>query len=409
MIAFLYLLLFVVLLSTYKKKAGLSVGVLLLSFYTLSALLTFLESFEGSPNSDYLDLKATIYYAVCMLISLWPFLVLGKLDCRYFSISEGILKYLSYVLIFFGLIDFISSSIDLFNNRAILMNDIGQLRMNFYDTMDEVAGDRSIFDKLTIMVKYLQYLSPFCCIYFITKRKNTLAWLLFIASISFPLHNMVIGEREASLKFLANYAFCVIFFRPHLSHETKKKLLRGGLIGISPFILFIVVMTIARASITGISTGDNIFAYGGDQPFFFTHIFNDASIASQALGGRMCFRYFFPINERMQNQINDYINSDIYLNQFGGLPGSFYLDFGYYAILVIALITLLYFMVIKGATKHDGKYPFYLLLLFYFSYQVCFMNIFYYDYIELYAFFLTLVLFLYCFAKEKIGVGLSRF
>lgn len=400
MIAGLYFILFLFLLLSYRKKHGLNVGLLLLLFYTLSAFLTFAEFFEGSPNGD-LDIKASLYYIVCVLISLWPFLILGKYDCRDFVLSHSILKYLSYILVAFGLVAFIQSIVDLYNNLDILFNNIGQLRMNFYSTMDVEAGNRSILEKLTILIKYMQYFSPFCCVYFITKNNKTLAWLLLIASLSFPLHNMVLGEREASLKFLANYAFCIIFFRSAIPAIVLKKIIRGGLMVLSPFVLFLIFMTIARANIGGISVGQNIFAYGGDQLYFFSRIFTDSNIASQTLGGRMCFRYFFPIPERMQNQLNDYIQSDYYLNQFGGLPGSFYLDFGYYAILYIIFFSLLYYWFIKSAQKNNGRYPFHLLVLFYFSFQVCFMNIFYYDYIELYAFFLTLVLFLYSFVKDK--------
>ncbi len=245
-------------------------------------------------------------------------------------------------------------------------------------------------------------MAPFCSIYFLAKGNKNLSVLLAIVSLSLPLRGISIGEREAILKFLANWGFVYLFFRPILSERIKKTLKRIGLIFFSPLILFVIAMTFARFGEDEGGILRSLFLYAGDQPYFFTTIFSDSGIAAQAQGGRLCFRYFFPVPERVQGQINFFINSDIYLNQFGGLPASFYLDFGNLAIVVILIISLIYFLIIKHSKKVSGKYPLHITALFVFSFQVLFMNIFYFDYGPLFSVLFSIFFIIVCWIYPKL-------
>lgn len=403
MIAILYSLLFVSLLYFYRRKNGNCVGTWLLLWYAIASALTVWEYYTTPINSTYLDEIATIYYASCQLIALTPFLILAKYDCRKFQYCEELFTYLAYVLVVFGIYKLVISIGDLYNNISILFGDIAQMRYAFYDRFME-SKSISSFEKLTIIVNNLSYMTPFLAFYFLAKGKNRLSTLLFFASLGMPLGQMAHGEREGSLKYIVNIYFCYLFFKPVLSEVIKNKVKKIGAGTLVLFVIFIVAMTIGRfGGSSGNGVRDSLFLYGGDQPFLFTTFFNDQNLINQAQGGRINFQYFFPVVERVQGQINLYIDSDIYLNQFAGMPGSFFLDFGFNAILVIALISFFYLMVIKRSKKNEeGCYPVHVLFLFVFSFQVLFMNIFYYDFCSLFDVLFTVTFYFVClFYKGK--------
>jgi hypothetical protein len=407
MLSFVFFLSFLLLYLTYRKGASKSVGAYLLLFYTISALFTWLEYYAGPINAPALTPLSTLYYISSVFISLFPFLILGKYDCRHFQMSERLFFYLSVVLIVVGFVDLVALSIKIINNRAFLLSNIADVRNAFYDNFlySEPVGP---FDKIRIIVREMMYMAPFCSIYFLAKGNKNLSVLLAIVSLSLPLRGISIGEREAIVKYLANWGFVYLFFRPILGEKIKKSLKRIGLIFFSPLILFVIAMTFARFGEDEGGVLRSLFLYAGDQPYFFTTIFSDSGIAAQAQGGRLCFRYFFPVPERVQGQINFFIDSDIYLNQFGGLPASFYFDFGYLAIVVIFIISLIYFLIIKHSKKVSGKYPLHITALFVFSFQVLFMNIFYYDYGPLFSVLFSVFFIIVSWIYPKLQSVLSK-
>lgn len=398
MISIVYFIVYLLFFIFYTKKNGKCVGSWLLLWYTIAAALTMWEFYTTPINSTYLDLKATIYFLLCQIISLYPFLLLGKYDCRNFQYSESLFSYLGYILIGFGIYKLIYSSIDLYGNIEFLLGDMAQIRYAFYDNFLN-KHNISSFEKLTIIVNKIQYMSPFLAFYFLCKRKIKMAIWLFIASLGMPVGQMVHGEREGSLKYIVNIYFCYLFFSSVLSDDLRNKIKKIGYIVVFPFLLFIIAMTFSRFG-KGFDGGllHSIFLYGGDQPFFFTALFNDNNIINQLQDGRVNFQYFFPVKERVQGQINLFVDSDIYLNQFGGMPGSFFLDFGYNTIFIIALFTIIYLFLIRNAKLiADCIYPIHILFLFYFSFQVLYMNIFYFDFFDLFGVLFTLVFFVVCY------------
>lgn len=406
-IGILYFAVFFLLWIRYRKKAKGSVGALLLFFYLLSALMTFLIEISDTFNKTAeLDWRSTSYYLICVLISLAPFLILGKYDSRKFYFSQKLMRYLSLFLIIFGLIELSISIKELYNNRAMIAMNIVSLREGFYDTLGDVSNN-SFFQKILIFVIALQYMSPFCSIYNFSRGKKRLAIWTAVASLCVPVHGMTIGEREAILVFFSNWAFCYFFFRSEIEKTVRSRIKRIGALLMAPFVLFFFAMSFGRFESSSDGVVSGFLSYGGKQPYFFSYLFNTPSINDQKLGGRFCFQYLFPSKERAWRQLNEYISADEYLNQFGGLPGSMFLDFGYMSILVISAIALVYYIIIKKAKMSNGQYPFYLLFLFYFSYQVVFMNIFYLDYTYLPRILLNVMFFLIAFFFSEKNIDTS--
>lgn len=392
-IAVTYFVVFLILWLKYRKKAKGSVGALLLLFYLVSSFMSLLISTSNSfEKISELDLYSTSYYVACVVISLSPFLLLGKYDSRRFVFSKQLMYYVSLFLIVFGLIELFTSAASLYTNREAIAVNIVSLREGFYDTLGD-ASNNTFFQKALIFVLAFQYMSPFCSMYNLSRGNNSLALWTALASLCVPVHGMTIGERESILVFFSNWAFCYIFFRNELSIANSKVVKRVGFWTAIPFVLFFFAMSLGRFGSSSGGTFNSFLSYGGNQPFFFSYLFNTPSIEAQKLGGRFCFQYLFPSNERAWRQLNEYISADEYLNQFGGLPGSMFLDFGYLSIFVIIAIALAYLIIIKRAKITNGRYPFYLLFLFYFSYQVLFMNIFYFDFTYLPRILLSVLFF----------------
>lgn len=380
MIAILYFLLFFVLWLGFRKNAKGSVGELLLLFYLVSAFLSLLIEFSDTfEKPAELDLSSILYYVACVLISLFPFLLLSKYDSRNFYFPSQLMNYVTYFIIVFGLIELVSSTAELYSNRATIVSNIAALREGFYKILGE-SQNNTFLKKILIYVLPFQYMSPFCSMYYLSRGKKSLAVWAAVASLCVPVHGMTVGERQATLKFFSNYAFCYLFFRNEIPTTVKSRIKKIGIFGMIPLAIFFITMTFGRFGGTSTGTFNSLLMYGGKQPYFFTYLYNDPNIVEQSFGGRYTFSYLFPLNERASNQLNNNISTDIYLNQFGGLPGSMFLDFGYWTIFVIFGFALAYYIMIKIASLRKDKFPFYLLFIFYFSYQVLFMNIFYYEF-----------------------------
>ena len=382
---------------TYRKHHGKCVGSWLLLWYAISSVLTVWENFTTPINSEFLDPTATAYYVCCQLIALAPFLYLGKYDCRSFRYSPNLFYYLAIILIFFGLYKLIVSCVELSRYSSVLFGNIENLRYSFYDTFLETKSISS-FQKVTIIVEHFQYMSPFIMFYFLAKNRKRLAVLLFIASLSMPMAQIVNGEREGVLRYLVLLYTCYVFYSPILPKRIISEVKKVSYVVIVPFAIFIVAMTIGRFGGLG-SEGflHSIFLYGGDQPFLFTTFFYESDLRNQLQGGRVNFQYFFSPAERVQGQINLYIDSDIYLNQFAGMPGSFFLDFGFYTIFVIFIISFIYYMIIGNCKRINNKYPLHVLFLFYFSFQVLYMNIFYFDFHSLFYILFSVIFYIVCY------------
>ena len=131
----------------------------------------------------------------------------------------------------------------------------------------------------------MQFMAPFLAFYFLCRGDKRLAVILFITSISSPLSQIVHGEREGALKYIINLVAYFLFFKSALSDAYSKKIKKTIVILTSPFILFIVAMTIGRFGFMGNDMGvlNSLFLYGGDQPFYFSHIFYDANILHKTM------------------------------------------------------------------------------------------------------------------------------
>lgn len=335
---------------------------------------------------------AHIYYILCTLLLLYPIWYIGNKDCNDFELPERFIKASSYLLIFFGFISLYYTIPQLFTLKTYL-NNLSEIRSAYYHQDNIFETSNSFISILANWVSYIQFLSPFYCILNIVKRNYKIAVLLFIVSFVPALNNMLIGEREASVVVLSNFVFSYIFFFRDFTPKIIKRIKIIGALFLSILVIFIIYMTYSRFNESGI--GKSLLVYIGEQPFNFSYFFSNINIQEQYLGGRYTFGYLFPESQRLDGQLNEFINANEYLNVFAGIPGSFLLDFSYAAIFIILLFSRFFCSFFKEKNrKKNGKYGFSICLAYIIYYQIIFMGLFYFDFNRKYTIIMCILVFL---------------
>lgn len=353
--------------------------------YFISAFFSILRLFVN-PWKYQISFVAIIYFTCCIFLVLYPFIKNGSLDCTNFVYPKKFINILAFLLIFFGLISIAYIIPKLFSIQAAV-NNIADVRKAYYDGTVLYDKHQSFFETFATWILFIEFLAPFLCFYFYIHKNKTVAILLAIVSIGPALQGLTIAEREATIIVLSNYLFSLIFWNKLLTKSLKKSIKKITLIFAVPMVGFVILMTLARFAESGII--DSLIVYIGDQPYNFSYIFSYLNMPEQNLGGRYCFGYLFPENERLFGLLNDYISSPIFLNVFAGIPGSFFLDFDYYAIFVIAIISFIFTSLLSG---NKTKKSFGTLFIYILYFQIIFVGMFYFDFNNKYVVIMSILL-----------------
>lgn len=396
----IYISALLLLYQKYKRNWTVSRWIVLL--YLLSSVTSFIKYFYR-PFEYPIDNISNVYYAMCVLVLLVPFLKYGAIPYNSFSFSPRVLKILSLVLIFFGLINLVYNIPRLFSVYT-LINNMAEIRQSYYRGENEVYS-ANFLELMSNYVGYIQFLSPFLAFYFLGQQKKLFAVLLVVASVSKPLSEMIIGEREASLLFVSNYIFSFLYYAPILNKAILSKIKRAALIVTAPFIAFLALMTIARFGDSEEGVWGSLCDYAGAQPFSFSYASSAINIDAQTLGGRLSFPFLFSQNQQLEGVLNDHIRSNMDLNTFMGFPGSILLDYGHAALLVILLMSFIFHQLIRFREK-GSKYLFHNFFAILVLYQILFMGLFYFEpiskyHITMYVLVYSLSLFYEYYTRNK--------
>lgn len=391
MLALSYFIIILVLFLKVRKEN--SIRRWIFGLYTFSALCSVIYPFV-LPVKYEQNVIAYIYYTACILITLYPIWRFGKVNCMDFIFPEKFINWASIVLIIFGIIGLINVLPQIFTLNTYL-NNISEIRSAYYQGDPLVETNTSLIFVLANWVTYIQYFSPVFAFLHILKGKRIVALLLCVVSFLPALNGFIIGEREASVVVLSNFIFAFIFFRPLLSDKIASTIKKVGLCLTLPFVIFIIAMTISRFGESDGGTLGGLLAYVGEQPYNFSYFFSHIDIEQQKLGGKLSFSYLFPENQRLEGQINQHISAEEYLNVFASIPGTFLLDFAYYAIIVISLMALFFLFIFSSKrNRKTNKYNFSVFMAFLIYYQIVFMGIFYFDFTSKYVVSMCILMFI---------------
>ena len=392
---------FIILIFFLKIRKENSIRRWVFGLYTFSAFWSVLYPLVLPVNYQQ-DVIAYVYYTICTLIILYPIWRFGKVSCLDFTYPEKFIIYSSYVLIVFGILGLINVLPQIFSLRTYI-NNVSDVRTAYYrgDALAETST--SFVFVLANWVSYIQFFSPIFAWLNFFKGKKIVAVLLCFVSFLPAFNGLIIGEREASVVVLSNFIFSFIFFRPILSDKFISAVKKIGLLLTSPFVVFIIAMTFSRFDDSDGGILGGLLVYIGEQPYNFSYFFSHINIEQQHLGGRLSFSYMFPESQRLEGQINDYINAGEYLNVFAAIPGSILLDFAYSAIIVILLISLFFLSVFSSKrNRKTNKYNFSVFMALLIYYQIVFMGIFYFDFTSKYVVFMCILMFIAYFIVTNV-------
>lgn len=371
----------VLLILFFKCTRKLSIAKLVLGCYLLSCSFSIIGVATGY-NEVELDNIATMYYSFCMLISLCPIIFYANADCRYFTFNEKFIKYFSIILIVLSFIKIYYSMIH-FSMLAVAASQLSDIRSNYYQGNTDFFAPTSKIEVISNLIVYISYLSPYFGVYYLIKNKYFFASLLLLSSMCVPIDGLCIGEREASLKWLFNCLCAVLFFLPVTSVRLKGILRTGSLVLMGPVVLFVMMMTVSRFGGDRVGIIKSLYIYAGAMPENFSYLFNEVN---PMIGGNLNFNFFMLGKEPLEGQYNEFISADRYLNVFAGMPGTLWLDFGYFTIIYVVFITMI-MLVLMQKNKRYLRRSFLQFYFFIVQIQVLFMNVFYYDFFSKYLLF----------------------
>ena len=372
------LILLYILFKLTKRK---TIARFIIFLYLVSSVFSIFGVISGY-NEVTVDNIATLYYITCVLISLYPILKYGNIDCTGFTYNEKFIKYFSFLLIVLSFLKIFFALSD-FSAIAVSASNLKDVRSNYYQSGKDFLTPESSIEVIANLIVYISYLSPYFAIYNLANGKKLIAILLLIASLCVPIDGLCIGEREASLKWLFNIFAAIILFSPVLSTGLKKKLTIGTTIMLVPIVIYLVAMTIARFND---SILESLYVYVGAMPENFSYLFYNVN---PMMKGALNFNFLIPNAPELNGPLNSFILSSRYLNVFSGMPGSLWLDFGYYTIIYVILIT---YIMTCAMHKFNHRHTFIQFFLLIVQLQIIFMNIFYYDFAIKYGFYWVIIL-----------------
>ncbi len=382
-----YFLIILLIFFPYRREN--TIRRFILGIYLLSAFVTVIKSIVA-PEDFPINPIAILYYTICTIILLFPFIKYGNIDCRKCSFSKQFIDVLSYILIIFGIISWIYTLPRIFTLQT-LVNNLSDVRNAYYRGEQLIETSTSTIEILANWVSHIQYISPFLAFYYHIKKNIIKTCLLSICAITPALNNILIGEREAIIVLFSNFIFAYIFWIPYLNKSQIIFLKKIALFLSLPFIIFIITMTFSRFSEYENGVGNSLLVYIGEQPYNFSYFYTYLNIDEQSMDGKLNFGIFFPEEEQAKEPINTYISSSKYLNVFAAIPGSFLLDFAYYAVIICVILATIFVVLIKNK---KGRYDFGNVLMYLIYFQIIFMGVFYFDFTRKYSIIMSIIIYL---------------
>lgn len=342
-----------------------------MSGYLLSTIVGILYWFYYREDIYDYSYFSMIYYIVCLVIFLVP-LLKNTGGSESFSFPRQTSKIISCILIALGLISLFFELKD-FNLSELMVNWLAA-RNEYYSDYGNFEIATSLSERISSNIKPLMFMCWPLAMYQLSRGKNkTLCILLIIVSCSSLFSSLKIAERQGLILYMANILFSYLIFKNEFSKKVRKKILSFSVIILGALITLIGAITLSRFGEDDSSLIESLANYSGVQSFNAAYFLEE--LHTQALGGKLNFPFL--TGSPMILILNDEINSSEYLNVFGSIVGSYYLDFGYYSIFVIVLVSTLFMVLMKSLKKKRTLLYFYVYCLYF---NMMFIGIFYNKY-----------------------------
>ena len=367
------ILILVVLLSIVCKlyrRDHFTPSVFIVSSYLLTAIVGIIyvicykgEVYDYSPFS-------MIYYIICLFIFLFPFIKFSG-NSSLFIFPKRATNLVSYILIGLGFISLFFELKD-FNYAELALNWLSA-RNEYYSDFTNIDVATSMSERISDNIMPLIFLCFPLAMYHLSQKQKIICILLIIVSFTSLISCLKIAERQGIILYIANAIFAYLIFKKEFSESIRKKIFTLTLIIIGLLVGVLGAITFSRFGDDNESLLLSLATYAGMQPLNASYFLED--LHTQALGGRLNFPFI--TGTPMILILNDEIYSSEYLNVFGSIVGSYYLDFGYFSVFIIAFVTALFYKLMTVFKKRKSLLFFYIYCLYF---NIMFVGIFYNKY-----------------------------
>lgn len=335
-------------------------------FSTVMGMLYFITNRDDVPTHSFFSM---IYYAATLLIFLSPLFRNPGLHVN-FSFPYQSTKIFTYFLIIGGTISFYSSIHDF--SLFEMMGNWADIRSEYYNSWGESMKATSLLERVESNFSHILFICMPLAFYYFSNNQRRLGILLFIVSLTTLVQSLKDAERQDLLLWIAGIVMSYLMFKDSFKQTTVRKIRIALTILISLVVIVIGSITIARFGEDS-ELINSLYDYSAVQPYNAAYFLENLS--DQALGGRLNFPIFF--GGHIVLEINDYINSDVFLNSFSSIVGSYYKDFGYFTIFIALLVASIFDKLMSiSRAKHSFIYFFLYCLYF----NIMFVGVFYNKY-----------------------------
>lgn len=366
----IFLVLFYIVIKLYRKDK-ITPSLFLILGYLLSSIIGLLYLINSSDQIYDYKFFSMVYYVVCLLVLLFPFIKFsGKSEI--FLIPKKSADIVSYLLISLGLISLFFEIKD-FNLSELMVNWLAA-RSEYYSDFTNLRVATSLSERISDNIKSLVFMCwPLAMYQFSIGKDKKLGILLIIVSCSYLISCLKIAERQGLIIYISNALFSYLIFKDNFTKTVRKKIITFSSVVIGLLVVLVGAITISRFGEGDSTIIESLATYSGVQPFnaaFFLEELHD-----QALGGRLNFPFL--TGTPMILILNDEIFTDEYLNVFGSIIGSYYLDFGYFTVFIIIIVSTLFFKLMQFFKKTKSLLFLYIYSLYF---NIMFVGIFYNKY-----------------------------
>lgn len=393
----LVILLFLIIWFYYRmerKRQGFTPSVLVMLVFIGSLFLSCIYYFYNSSLYHF-GIISTIYYALSLIMFFLPLSFFsGKMDDV--QLPKKTLDFFSWIIIVGGAI-YIIITISNINIVEVLMN-WGDMRGEYYKEYGDSKIATNIYERIASNIYPLLFFALPLAFYHYSHGNRKMSTLLFIASTSLLVYGFSIAARQEFVLWILGFASSFLMFNRGLSKKNIKKMIIISTILVGGVGAILYIATMSRFGET--DALGSLFGYTAAQPYNAGYFLE--KLGSQRLWGQANFCYL--VGKPYITEYNNVINSPEFLNVFGSIVGSYYLDFGYFSLFFIILVAV-FFVSFMRYFKKRGSILFFYMYVIYLNMMI--VGVFYNKYVDppsVRAFFLIgLLLYFYeQFTSKKI-------
>lgn len=340
-------LIFLIIFGFYRimrKRQGLSPSVLVVLVYMFSVLMSCVYLFYDASLYHF-NLFSGFYYALCLIIFFIPLYnfsgCIGEISFR-----PKTIKFFSWIIIIGGFLYIIVTAANI-NIMDVLLN-WSDARGEYYKVYGEQNIATNIYERIASNIYPLFIFSFPLGFYHYTRKDKKMAVLLFISSLSILVYGLSRAARQEFILWILDLATSFLMFSKGFSRRSIKRAALAIVLLVAGVGVVLYIATLSRFGNT--DPLSSVFSYASGQPYnagyFLEHL------GSQKLWGQANFCYV--VGKPYITIYNDVINSSMYLNVFGSIVGSYFLDFGYFSIFFIGLIAFFFTRFIRVFKKNGS-------------------------------------------------------